>query len=118
MNNKENKAAKGKNKKNPKKRDKQTIRFMEWTRRYPGWWYLICTPGEEHMNIIMMKMLIKRLAKKKFYEIILVLLTVHRDAEFMDAIFKTMLLEMILSGWKGEVKEKELIIKDIIGLLT
>jgi hypothetical protein len=100
------------------KRDKQTIRFLEWIRRYPGWWYLICSPGEEHMNFSMMKMLIERLAKEQFYEIIFVLITVHRDAEFMDSIFKTMLLEMILAGWKGEVNGKEQFIQNITDLLT
>ena len=30
---------------------------------------------------------------------IFVLLTVHRNAGFMDSIFKTMLLELILAGW-------------------
>ncbi len=91
------------------KRDKHTIRFLKWVRKYPGWWYLICTAKDEHMNISMMKMLI---------EIIFVLLTVHRDADFMDSVFKTLLLEMILSGWKGEVKEKDQLLRDIADLLT
>ena len=43
---------------NLSKRDKQTLRFLEWVKQYPGWWHLICTPGEEHMNMGMMKMLI------------------------------------------------------------
>lgn len=100
------------------RRDKQTVRFMKWTRRYSGWWFLICTPGDEHMNLDMMKTLIQRLAKEQFYEIIFVLLMVHRNAEFMDSIFKTMLLEMILAGWKGEVKGKEQILHDLTDLLT
>lgn len=37
------------------RRDKQTVRFLKWTRRYSGWWFLICTPGDEHMNLDMMK---------------------------------------------------------------
>ena len=83
------------------KKDKQTIRFLKWIRQYPGWWYLICTPDEEHMNIGMMKLLIERLAKEGFYEIIYVLLTVHRNAGFMDSVFKILLLELILAGWRG-----------------
>ena len=70
------------------------------------------------MDIGMMKMLIERLAKEQFYEIILVLLMVHRNADFMDSVFKTMLLEMILAGWKGEVKGKVQFIRDITDLLT
>jgi len=43
------------------------IRFLRWIRRNAGWWYLICTPNEEHMNMsMMMKMLIQRLAKDSF----------------------------------------------------
>lgn len=100
------------------KRDKQTIHFLKWVREHSGWWYLICTPGDEHMNLSMMKQLIKRLAKEQFYEMIFVLLMVHRNANFMNSVFKTLLLEMILSGWKGEVKTKEHIIQDITDLLT
>jgi len=103
---------------NPSKRDKHTIRFLKWIRRYPGWWYLICTPNEEHMNPNMMKMLIERLAKERLYEIIFVLLMVHRNADFMDNVFKMLLLEMILSGWKGEAKGKDQLIGDIKDLLT
>jgi len=47
-----------------------------------------------------------------------VLLTVHRDADFMDNIFKYALLEMIIAGWQGEVKGKDQTIKDIVDLLT
>lgn len=100
------------------KRNKETVRLLKWIRRYPGWWYLICTPDDEHMNPDMMKMLINRLAKEQFYEMIFVLLTVHRDAEFMDSVFKILLLEMILAGWQGKVKGKEQFIQDIANLLT
>jgi len=102
----------------PSKRDKHWIRFLKWIRRYAGWWHLICTPDEEHMNMGMMKMLIQRLAKEQFYEIIFVLLTVHRNADFMDSVFKMLLLEMILSGWKSEAKGKDQFIQDITDLLT
>ena len=118
MNNNKNKPERSENMENQTKRNKQTIRFLKWIREYPGWLYLICTPDEEHMNIGMMKMLIERLEKEQFYEIIFVLLMVHREVDFMDGVFKTMLLEMILSGWKGEVKGKEQFIQEITSLLT
>ncbi len=70
------------------------------------------------MNLDMMKKLVEQLAKEQFYEIIFVLLMVHRNAEFMDNIFKTLLLEMILAGWRGEVKGKEQIILELKDLLT
>lgn len=100
------------------KRDKQTVRFLNWINRYSGWWYLICTPDEEHMDLSMMKMLIERLSKEQFYEIIFVLITVHRNAGFMDSIFKKLLLETIISDWKGEVAGKDQIIGYITDLLT
>ena len=106
------------NTENLTKKDRNTIHFLKWIRQYPGWWYLICTPGEENMNISMMKMLIERLAKEQFYEIIFVLITVHRNAGFMNSVFKHLLLEMILAGWKGEVKGKEQFIRDMTELLT
>lgn len=118
MSNEKNRAAGGEVKGNLTKRDKHVIRFLYWVRQYPGWWYLICTPNDEHMNMDMMKMLIDRLAKQQFYEIIFVLLMVHRDADFMDSVFKIMLLEMILAGWKGEVKGKDQFVRDITDLLT
>ena len=29
----------------------ETARVLKWTQKYGGWWYLICTPEEEHMTI-------------------------------------------------------------------
>ena len=118
MNNEKIKEKGSENIENLTKRDKQTIRFLKWIKQYSGRWYLICTPGEEHMNMEMMKMLIKRLEKEQLYEIIFVLLMVHRDADFMDNIFKYSLLEMIIAGWQGKVKGKDRFIKDMTDLLT
>lgn len=100
------------------KRDRQVIRFLEWVKRHPGWWELICTPNHEHMKLTMMKMLVERLAKEQFYELIFVMLMVHRKAGFVDSVMKDMLLEMILAGWKGKVKGKEESIADLIDFLT
>jgi len=36
----------------------------------------------------------------------------------MESVFKMLLLEMILSGWKGEAKGKDQSIQDITDLLT
>ncbi len=100
------------------KRDKQIINFLKWIRSYPGWWYLICTPGDEHMTISMMKKLIENLAEKGFYEIIFVLLMVHRNADFMKNVPEIILLEMIISNLNGEVKGKEQFVRDLTDLLT
>ena len=59
------------------------------------------------MTLSMMKSLVQRLAKEGLYEIIFVLLMVHRNAVFMDNVFKNLLLEMILAGWRGgDVRKK------------
>jgi hypothetical protein len=99
-------------------RDLHTIRFLKWIRQYSGWWTLICTPDDGHMNLGMMKLLVERLYKEQFYESIFVLLTVHRNADFMDGVFKALLLEMLLSGWKGGVTGKDRFIRELTELLT
>lgn len=98
--------------------DGQTVRFLQWIRRYPGWWELICTPADGHMTIGMMKTLIEALAKEQFYEIIFVLLTVHREAAFLKPVMEAVLVELILSGWKGETRGKEELLESITDLLT
>lgn len=63
----------------------QMIKFLKWIKKYNGWWQLICEAGNEHMNLDMMRLLIKQLAKESFYEIIFVLLEVHKNEEFMKS---------------------------------
>jgi hypothetical protein len=43
---------------------------MEWIQEHPGWWKLICTPKEEHMNLQIMQQIIDELMKESFYEAI------------------------------------------------
>lgn len=100
------------------KRDKQTVHFLKWIKRYSGWWFLICTPNDEHMNIGMMKSLIERLEKEQFYELIFVLLMVHRNEPFMKNIFNYLSLEIITENWNGNAIPGEQIIREIIQLLN
>lgn len=100
------------------KRDKQVMRFLKWIRKYNGSWYLICTPGDKRMNLEMMKTLVNRLAKKGFYEIIFVLLMVHRNEPFMDSVFKLLLLDIIMENWSSAKFGKKQILKEISNLLT
>lgn len=97
-----------------RKRDRQMLRLLEWVRKYPGWWYLICTPNDEHMNIKMMNTLIRHLAQEQLYEIIFVLLMVHRKERYVKDIPSFMLLDMITENWSGKRKDKEQMIKDIL----
>lgn len=100
------------------KRDKQTVDFLKWIKRYSGWWYLICTPNDEHMNMSIMKSLIERLEKEQFYEVIFVLLMVHRNEDFMKNIFNYLLLEIITENWNGNPMSKKQIIGEIKQLLN
>jgi len=97
---------------------KRTLRLLHWIRKYPGWWMLICTPGAEHMDAGMMKMLVQRLAKEEFYEVIFVLLTVHRNADFMDSVYRYMLLDLVITGWEGAAADRESIVQQLTRLLT
>lgn len=96
----------------PQRRE-DTTRFLTWIREYTGWWYLICTPGAEEMNLDMMNMLIQRLYKEQFYEMIFVLLMVHRNEKIMENFFKFMCLDFLLAAWKGESKTQAQIVQDI-----
>ena len=94
------------------KRNKKAIRFLKWIHRYNGWWYLICSPGDEHMNPGMMKLLIQQLAKESFYEIIFVLLMVHRNEEYVKTTLDLLLLDSITDNFENENEEN--IIKKLI----
>ena len=96
------------------KRDKQTIQFLKWINKYPGWWQLICTPDDEHMNIKMMDMLIRHLAQEQLYEIIFVLLMVHRNEMYVKDALNSMLLDMMTENWGGKKKDRKQMIKAIL----
>ena len=53
----------------------------------------------------MMKMLIGKLAKESFYEIIFVLLTVHKNEEFMKGFGDSMTLQVLITNWNTIHKE-------------
>lgn len=95
-------------------RNRQTIRFLKWIRRYSGWWHLICTPGDDHMDLKMMRMLIERLKKESFYKLIFVLITVHREAPFMKGFSDYMTLDILADVWD---RDKETIINNMIAYL-
>ena len=102
--------------KNFTKRDQQVIRFLKWVRRYPGFWELICTPeNKEHpMDLKMMKMLVEKLRQEGFYEMIYVLLTVHRKEPYVEGIMESMLLDTLIWQWP---EEKEHVLSKLVELL-
>ena len=93
-------------------RNKQTIRFLKWINRYSGWWYLICTPNDEHINPSIMQTLIEQLAKEELYEFIFVLLMVHRNEDFVKTTGQAMFVEMLIAEWQAGNKNE--VIKDLI----
>lgn len=97
------------------RRARETARFLKWTRKYSGWWNLICTPGDEHMDMDMMKLLIHKLADKQLYELIFVLCMVHRDAEFMPACSKYLMQDLLLQSWQTD---PEAVIRGMTAHLT
>ena len=94
-----------------KERMNQTIRFLKWIKKYPGWWQLICEPGAEHMSFDMARLLIKRLAEASFYEMIFVLLEIHKDEGYIKTAKEALLNDLLISEWKNGNKD------DIIGKL-
>lgn len=99
-------------------RDRDAIRLLEWIEDCQGLWRPICTPNDPDMTCNMMKQFIQQLAAEQFYEIIFVLLTVHRNQPSMALALKGLFVRMISAGWKGEVYSKERFLHDIDDLLT
>ncbi len=94
----------------------RTLKFLKWVYDYPVWWRIICTPGDKEMDLHTLKQLIEELKKESFYEIIFVLLMVHRNEEYiMDGLAESMLLQMLISKW--EAGDKEDIIEALMNYL-
>ena len=102
----------------PQKRERllQTLRFLKWIKRYGGWWKLICEPNNEHISPSRMKSLLEELAKEEFYEIMVVLLYVHKDADFMRSTFEGLLKDMLIAEWRSGRKDE--LIKKILDFLS
>lgn len=102
--------------KNSTQRDQQVIRFLKWIREYPGLWEAICTPNNEEypMNLKKMQMLVEKLRHEGFYELIYVLLTVHRNEPYMEGIMESLLLDTLIRQWP---EEREHILAELVDLL-
>ena len=102
--------------KNPTQRQQQVIRFLKWVKRYPGFWELICTPSDEKvkMDLRKMRMLIEKLYNDGFYELIFVLLTVHRKAPFMEGLHEYVALDLTTKHW---CEDQDYMIRELIKYL-
>lgn len=61
--------------------------------------------GNEHMNLDMMQLLIKKLAEEHFYEIIFVLLEVHKNEAFLKSLKEVLFKDLLISEWKNGHKD-------------
>ena len=95
-------------------RSRQTVKFLKWIRKNSGWWYLICTPNEEHMSLEMMQNLIKNLYDASFFELIFVLIMVHRDEPFMKNLPDYLDLDWLIEHWE---EEQERLVKAMVNHL-
>lgn len=82
--------------------ESRSIRLLKWIREHPAYWRIVCTPGEPDMNCETAGKLTAMLAQEGFYELIFVLLSVHREAEFMQSALKRLLLELMLDREDGQ----------------
>lgn len=92
----------------------RSLRFLKWIKENAEWWDIICTAEHESMNPQMMANLIEVLEREGFYEIIFVMLKVHRNEYFMSCFKSDMLLDFIISKW---FNERDNVIKKIISNL-
>ena len=83
---------------------KHSIKLLEWIRKYGGYWWLVCTPGDNRMNMDIARKIITSLAKNGLYEMIFVFLTVHREEEFIKNLLSYLNLDLMLE----EIKHKNL----------
>ena len=92
-----------------------TTRLLRWIREHGGWWYLICTPGEEHMNLEMLRLLVKKLHEAELDDLIFVLLTVHREHPALRHIPEYLLLHELSAHWQ---EYREEFPEELVSLLT
>lgn len=83
---------------------KRSRKLLKRISRYSGYWHLICTPGDEHMNMVTARNIIKCLAKNGLHEYIFVFLTVHREEEFIKNMLSFISLDLLLE----ELRHKNL----------
>lgn len=78
-----------------KKAGKRSRKLQKWIQRYGGYWQLICTPGCD-LDMAVTRNIIHSLAKSGLHEFIFVLLTVHREKEFLKNLSSYLSLDLML----------------------
>ncbi|MEY8414124.1 hypothetical protein AALB51_23235 [Lachnospiraceae bacterium 62-26] len=77
------------------RRGRRSRKLLKRISRYSGYWQLICTPGDEHMNMVTARNVVKCLAKNGLHEFIFVFLYVHRDEEFIKSMLSFISLDLL-----------------------
>jgi len=67
-----------------------------------GLWYLICTPGDDHVDLDMLRHLVEKLHEADLDELIFVLLMVHRDHPALRQIPEYLLLRKLSVRWQDD----------------
>lgn len=91
-----------------------THKVLQWIRDYPGWWYLICTPGDERMTLQMFRLLTQKLCQAHLYNLIFVMLMVHREHTALQHLAEYWLMDRLSADW---ITNKEEIIQELSALL-
>lgn len=95
------------------KNKKRIKKLLKWINEYGGWWYLICTPDSRFMKPETLQMIIRRLEQESLYELIFVIIMVHRKNEFINQEFKKMLGKRLYKEIKGKKKQIKRFIKGL-----
>lgn len=89
-----------------KDKNAKLLRLIDWIDQYPGFWQMACDPNNEHMNMSKMRTIVGLLAQAKLYEVIVVVLAVHKNQGFIESLKQEMLLEMAKKQIKDDNKDK------------
>ena len=84
-------------------KDKERSReVLNWSRANRNYWRIICTPNDEQMTPDMIKKIIINLQENSLYELIFVMLTVHRKTAFVNDILSDITNYMMYRRWNKE----------------
>lgn len=75
---------------------------LNWSRANRTYWRIMCTPNDEQMTPDMMKKIIINLQENSLYELIFVMLTVHRKTPFVNDILADITNYMMYRRWNKE----------------
>lgn len=87
---------------------------LTWAKKNKESWEIICTPSDERLTPERMKRIIEQLWGNSLYDIIFIMLTVHRNAPFVSELLSNLINYMSVALWDGD---SDGIIKRIVNCL-